>query len=89
MKPKQIHVGSRYISQIGRKQVIVVVNDIREVWDTTEDQTVILYDITIEETGEQLTLRTATKFRRPVGLPRFDFELGKTVYSKMRRSDES
>jgi hypothetical protein len=80
MKPKQIHKGHRYTSRIGRKLVVVGVDDIREVWDTVDHRKVILYDVTIIESGEHLTFRTHTKFRKAVGPPRFDFEKGKVIF---------
>lgn len=81
MKSKHIHTGHRYYVRISRKLVIIEVLNIRKNNSSTQTKS-DFYDVTVIETRQRLTLVGVSKFRRVVELPRFDFELGKIVFSK-------
>ena len=79
MKAKHIKEGECYIARVSKKLVTVQVDSIHVGWDYLKNKEVTLYEVTNLDTKRPLTFRSAAKFRRAAGLPRFDFQEGKIV----------
>jgi hypothetical protein len=82
MKPKHIEVGNRYVVRFGRELLKVYVDKITVNTGARNSKESRFYHVIVLGTHERLVIKSPTKFKRELGLPRFDFDLGKIVFGE-------